>query len=339
MKCFLLPFLVVLCTAIASEDHVTPLKLIHALPVEGPENNQPSGLTIWRDTLFAVSDKHDDTIFRVALTDSTAILVPHLTFKIPESVPGKRLDFEGITCDADGTFYLVSETAFRILRVSSKGSEVSWITPSLRAYGEEKGLFQAHGGYLEGIALLGPNRFLVCAERQPRGLMELNLQLDTLSVSAFAYDQTILNMPAGRNADFSDLFREKDTTYVLQRNADAICTLEYGGPILEENEVWSYTQLVHQGDLQYSNMQYGLGEGLCMDQERIYLILDNNGDYRASNPDDRRPLLLIMERPKTRETKGGTLGETNLEKDAISCLRGYKNPSLSSLPSFAGWHH
>ncbi|MCK5119612.1 MAG: hypothetical protein KAQ78_08515, partial [Candidatus Latescibacteria bacterium] len=70
--------------ATASEDYVTPLKLMHALPVEGPENNQPSGLTIWHDTLFAVSDKHDDTIFRVALTDSIAFFVPHLKFDIPE---------------------------------------------------------------------------------------------------------------------------------------------------------------------------------------------------------------------------------------------------------------
>ena len=97
MKLFLIILILTMIlsasVAMGSEDRTTPLKLIHALPVQGPENNQPSGLTIRHDTLFAVSDKHDDTIFRVALTDSIAVFVPHLTFKIPESVPGKRLDF------------------------------------------------------------------------------------------------------------------------------------------------------------------------------------------------------------------------------------------------------
>ncbi|MCK5118771.1 MAG: esterase-like activity of phytase family protein [Candidatus Latescibacteria bacterium] len=281
----------------AAEDHVTPLKLIHALPVEGPENNQPSGLTIRHDTLFAVSDKHDDTIFRVALTDSIAVFVPHLKFDIPEPAPRKRLDFEGITCDAQGAFYLVSETAFRILRVSADGEQVSWITPSLRPIGEQKGLFRTRGAYLEGIALLGPDHFLVCAERQPRGLIEVDRSVEPFAVRVFNYDKTTLSLPEGRSTDFSDLFRANGDLFVLQRNAEVISNLIYGGPILEEKDVWSFGHIVHREDLRYSNMKYGLAEGLCMDAERIYLILDNNGDCRASNPDDRRPLLLIMKRP------------------------------------------
>ncbi len=299
------PFLIILIlttvlsvsVATASENRVTPLKLIHALPVEGPENNQPSGLTIWHDTLFAVSDKHDDTIFRVALTDTSAVFVPHLTFGIPESAPGKRLDFEGIACDAQGHFYLVSESTFRILRVSADGADVSWITPSLRPVGEREGLFRTRGAYLEGIALLGPDLFLVCAERQPRGLIEVDTSVEPHAVQVFNYDETSLDLPAGRNTDFSDLFRENGDLYVLQRNAEVISNLVYGGPILEEKEVWSFGNIVHREDLRYSNMKYGLAEGLCMDAERIYLILDNNGDCRASNPDDRRPLLLIIKRP------------------------------------------
>ena len=297
------PFIIVLLamvlssTAAFSEDKITPLKLIQALPVEGPKNNQPSGLTLLGDTLFAVSDKHDDTIFRVALTDTNAVFIPHLRFELSEPVPAKRLDFEGIACDAEGNFYLVSETAFRILRVSPDGADVSWITPSLRPVGEQEGLFRTRGAYLEGIALLSPGHFLVCAERQPRGLIEVDTSVEPYAVRAFNYDDTSVNLPAGRNSDFSDLFRENDDIYVLQRNAEVISNLIYGGPILEEKDVWSFGRIVHREDLRYSNMKYGLAEGLCMDAERIYLILDNNGDCRASDPDDRRPLLLIMERP------------------------------------------
>ena len=283
--------------AAPSEDEVTPLKLIKALPVEGPENNQPSGLTIFNDTLFAVSDKHDDTIFRVELRDDRAVFRPYLRFELSEPVPAKRLDFEGIACDEEGDFYLVSETAFRILRISADGEEISWVTPSLRSYGEKEGLFQTRGAYLEGIALLGRDTFLVCAERQPRGLIEVDMNVEPYAVRAFNTDETRLKLPAGRSPDFTGLFRENRDLYVIQRNADAICKLVYGGEVVEEKDIWSYTHIVNREDLRYSNMRFGKAEGLCMDEERIYLILDNNGDHRASNPEDRRPLLLIMERP------------------------------------------
>ncbi len=91
--------------ATISEEIVTPLKPVQVLAVEGPENNQPSGLTIFNNTLFTVSDKHDDTIFRVQLMDDRAVLVPHIQFKLSEPVPEKVLDFEGITCDNEGNLY------------------------------------------------------------------------------------------------------------------------------------------------------------------------------------------------------------------------------------------
>ena len=31
--------------------------------------------------------------------------------------------------------------------------------------------------------------------------------------------------------------------------------------------------------------------------EQCHIVVDNNGDHRASAPQDQRPLLLIMERP------------------------------------------
>ena len=40
-----------------------------------------------------------------------------------------------------------------------------------------------------------------------------------------------------------------------------------------------------------------MAEGLCMDAERVYVVLDNNEADREVFPGDNRPLLLIMERP------------------------------------------
>lgn len=279
-------------------DRATPLTLIRALPVDGPEDNQPSGLALFEDTLYAVSDKHGDTIYRIELMEDRAVFVPHLRFDaLPLDPPVRRLDFEGITHDEEGNFYLVSETAFRILRVPADGGGAQWITPILRPSGEAAGLFQTRGANLEGVMRLGPGAFLVCAERQPRGLIEVNLHTDPPTIRAFNYDQTRLAFPAGRAPTFSGLFREGEDLYVVERNAEAIVRFGYGGEHLVEREVWSYGHIANRPDLRYSDMRYGVGEGLCMDRERVYLILDNNGDYRASMPEDRRPLLLIMKRP------------------------------------------
>lgn len=279
------------------EEMVTPLKAVKVLPVEGPENLQPSGLTVFNDTLFTVSDKHDDTIFRVQLTGDKAVLVPHVQFEPSELVPEKVLDLEGITCDSEGNFYIVSENIFRILRVSADGEKVSWVSPSLRSYGEKVGLFQTRGAYLEGITLIDKNQFVVCAERQPRGIIEVNTNTTPPKVTAFKYNTTRAELPNDRHPDFTGLFWENGILYALQRNAYVLCKLVRSQQGFEEADFWSYEAIVTREEFQYENMIFGRAEGLCMDKDYVYVILDNNGDARRTVPSDRRPLLLIMERP------------------------------------------
>ena len=280
------------------EEIARPLKLIKALPVVFHERVDPSGLTIRDKTLFTVSDKQDDTIFRIQITDGEAILVPHIKFRLSEPVAVRRIDFEGLTCDADGIFYLVSESLFRVLRVDPREDYASWATPSVQACGKEAGLFQVINANVEGIALVGRNQFVLCAERQPRGIIEVDMNTTPYKIKAFKYDKTSLKLPEGRNLDFADLFFENQTLYVLQRNSYVISKLVRNGQTFEEKDFWSYEAIETSEDLQYSNMEFGRGEGLCMDEDHIYVILDNNGDNRISDPDDRRPLLLIMQRPQ-----------------------------------------
>ncbi|HWP47255.1 MAG TPA: SdiA-regulated domain-containing protein [Candidatus Limnocylindrales bacterium] len=296
IRVLIIGFVFVNSPVIADEEPI-PLKLEKALPVEGPENIQPSGLAICHNMLVTVSDKHDNTIFEVKLRDDKAVLVPYLQFKLSEPVTESKLDFEGITCDEMGNFYLISETAFRILRVSAKGEEVSWITPSLRSYGKEKGLFQVPNAYLEGIALRGPHKFVLAAERQPRGIMEVDIGKVPFEVRVFKNDTTQLTLPKGLNPDFSDLFVEDQGLYALERSAYAICKLVDTGQKFEERDCWSYKAIETREELQYLDMTFGKAEGLTMDKDHVFIILDNNNEARACDPNDRRPLLLIMERP------------------------------------------
>ncbi len=282
-------------------ETVTPLKAVKVLPVEGLENNQPSGLTIFNNTLFVISDKHDDTIFRIQLMEDKAVMVPHLQFKLAEPVTDKGLDFEGITCDEEGNFYIVSETAFRILKVSADGQKISWLTPSLRSGGEEVGLFQTKGAYLEGITLVDKGQFVVCAERQPRGIIEVDTNTAPVKVRAFKYDNTRAKLQKDRHPDFAGLFWGSGILYALERSAYVLCKLVESSNGFKEKDFWSYESIVTSEEFQYENMRFGRAEGLCMDKNHVYVILDNNGDARRLDPSDHRPLLLIMERPRIKE--------------------------------------
>jgi len=280
-----------------SAQVITPLALINALPVEGPDDIEPSGLTIVNNRLFTVSDEHDDTIFRIELREESAVLLPHIKFPAPENRSRRGMDFEGITNDADGNFYLVSESNFRILRISANGDEISWITPSLRPYGDAIGLFQTGNTNLESIALAGENQFIAGAERQPRGLLEIDLNVNPPDVQAFRVDVTRAPVPEGRAIDFSGMFYENGILYALHRSAEIVNQLSFNGTGFVEENLWSFSDIVNSETLRYSNLDFGMAEGVSLDSEHVYVILDNNGMHRDRDPQDHRPLLLIMERP------------------------------------------
>lgn len=286
-----------LCACSVTQHPAAPLKLFRVLPVEGPENCQPSGLTIRSDTLFTVSDKHDSAIYRVELLDTAAVLIPYLTFQIPDTASRTWFDFEGITHDNSGNFYIVSESRFRILQVSA-GGEIAWITPDLKPYGEAKGLFQVFNASLEGIAWIGDNHFTLTAERQPRGLLEVEIGNPNVSVNVHKFDAVKFPFSKGRSPDFADLFWYQDTLYALERNAFVVSQLINENGQYRQGKGWFYEHIENDPRFLYADTTYGLAEGLCMDDRYIYIALDNNGDARRTNPKDTRPLLFILERPE-----------------------------------------
>ncbi len=276
--------------AAAAQESPVLLEAISVLPVEGPEFNQPSGLFMHNDTLYTVSDKHDDTIFRIELEPDRAVFVPHVRFEASRSFGVFRLDLEGITRDDEGNYYLASEGEFAILKVSPDGSDASWVTTSLRDVGASAGLFQTRGGYLEGITLMARARFLVAAERQPCGLIEVDM----------APKQRIVEIANhGSTNSYTGLHREAENVYILQRSTATIRkTIRYLD-IDAPSTIWSFAHIVNKPEYLYQHEQFGAktAEGLAMDRERVYVILDNNNDARRMYPDDIRPLLLVMKRP------------------------------------------
>jgi hypothetical protein len=273
-------------------------RLLKALPVEGQPACEPSGLIMHDGRLFAVSDHHDDLIFEILIEADRAVFRPFLEFTAPSLPNVPRLDFEGITCDNDGDFYLVSERALRILRVKADGSGSSWITPSLKEYGEKVGLFTTVNGGLEGIAFIEPGRFLLCAERSARGIVEVSTEPLPFHARAWNCDEGGTLIHPTRPPDFSDIFYENGVLYALARGLELITRVEVSanGDCFDY-PVWSLEHVLDDSEYRYLDSTYGQAEGFCMDAERIYVILDNNGQARTAFPEDNRPLLFIFERP------------------------------------------
>ena len=296
--CFLVSlFYLLLITTVSSQENVVDLNLHKVYFVEGPENFQPSGLTIIDNCLYTISDKHDSFIYRLALSDNTATAIPAVDITLPIFSLIYSYDFEGITHDKSGNFYLASEKQCRILRVSPDGKNVDWITPDLKHAGQKVDLFQASNAYLEGICCISSNEFIVCAERQCRGFLEINLKKTPINVIAYPSEKSIFNFPDGTNKDFSGLCYFRNSIYVLERNAYLFSKFRRKGNQLSESSGWSYRHIETAEVYRYSDMEFGKAEGLCIDDQFIYIIIDNNNDYRANNHSDRRPILMVFSHP------------------------------------------
>ena len=119
------------------------LKLASEHPVDGMRGGNLSGLAMCRGALWGVSDRDDDRIYRFDQQATTWRAQP-LTFTpppVPESglpwglkvrnwaasyIRGGELDYEGITCDQAGNFYLVSEAHAAVLQLPVEG-EPDWL--------------------------------------------------------------------------------------------------------------------------------------------------------------------------------------------------------------------
>jgi len=280
-----------------SQESVIDLDLHKVYFVEGPKNFQPSGLTIIDGCLYTVSDKHDHFIYSLELKGDTAKATPAVEIPLPFFSFIHSFDFEGITHDNAGNFYLASETQYRILKVSPDGKKANWITPDLKPAGQKVGLFQTINAYIEAICCISPNNFILGAERQCRGFLEVNSGKELIQITAYSSEKSKFRFPDATNTDFSGLCFFRNNIYVLERNAYLFSRLKRENDQLVETTGWSYRHVETAETFRYANMRFGKAEGLCIDKNIIYIIVDNNNHQRFNNPEDRKPILMLFHHP------------------------------------------
>ncbi|MGH8436128.1 MAG: DNA topoisomerase IV, partial [Pseudomonas sp.] len=119
------------------------LQLLAEQPVEGMPGGNLSGLAWCGDALWALSDREDDRLYRLT-ADAGVLRAEAEVFQAPAPpgsalpwgvrtrtwvaslVRGGALDFEALSCDAQGNRYLLSEAYAGVLQVSPAGTG-SWL--------------------------------------------------------------------------------------------------------------------------------------------------------------------------------------------------------------------
>ena len=282
--------------SLASPDSlsaVPPLQLLKAHSVAGPQDFQPSGLAVCEGHLVTVSDRHDDRVFELVVTDAETKIAD---FYQLETVPdhdtpylswrhwletifirwktGRIYDWEGVSCDPEGGLYLLSESFADVLAI--KATQPSqWLYPGFFDYGHRLGAFQENNAVVEGIAWSEVGHY-VAAERQPRGLFHLTK------------DQSEGQVFSDKD-DIAGLFWQQQKLFVLERNARKLC--RYDGVSLAKELCWSYQHIELDQQYHYQNTRFGIAEGIAVWRDSLWIIVDNNSKARLVADQDVRPQL------------------------------------------------
>ncbi|MFV3325371.1 esterase-like activity of phytase family protein [Pseudomonas sp. NY15372] len=297
------------------------LKLGAEFPVEGMRGGNLSGLAWCRGALWTVSDRDDDRIYRLDQQGEVWRAQP-LTFTpppVPQSglpwglrsrnwavsyIRGGELDFEGITCDQAGNFYLVSEAHAAVLQVPVEG-EPEWlhIDPSMVRQARASGMLLHFNALFEGLAINpAGDRLWLAAERERRGLVAIERQQSVwkcgrrcvlLSEAGVEMQPPQMPEPQAMSRDFSDLAWYEGKLFTLERNAYRICRRDTDSGKVER--CWSFAADALVDERRY-DQPYGLAEALVIDASGAWIGLDNNSGDRADG--ERRPIVWRFAAPE-----------------------------------------
>lgn len=298
--------------AAAAATAPAELKLLDEHPVAGMVGGNLSGLALCGGTLMAVSDRDDDRLYRLdtreTLWQATAepFVAPappatdlswriRLLSWVAGFVRGGWLDLEGITCDAAGNRYLLSEAYIGVLRVDPAG-HAEWLElpDYLLAQAQARKLLLAFNALYEGLAIDPQGeRLWLAAERQQRGLLRVQWQGDRwqchgrcvlLSESKRQLPPPILGKTSWQ-ADFSDLVFFSGKLFTLERAAHLVCRRDAGTGRAER--CWSYADTAMAEPRRYA--EFNGAEALWIDADGAWVGVDNNENRRNDGED--RPIV------------------------------------------------
>ncbi|EIK96975.1 hypothetical protein PMM47T1_09956 [Pseudomonas sp. M47T1] len=321
MRYALAALLLTILPLLAQAAPVEQLKMLSEHPVEGMRGGNLSGLALCGDRLWTESDRDDDLIYRLDTRDTVwqaenvAIEAPPVpdtglplmlraTAKAASVIRGGVLDFEGITCDAKGNRYLVSEGYAAVLKVPVDG-QPSWlkIDPAVIREAHAKGMLRQFNAIFEGVAINAEGDHLwLAAERQNRGLLSVYKQPgegwgchgNCILLNESGDEMQPAQLPGAHEVarDFADLALYHGKLYTLERNIYQICRRDLQTAQVEH--CWSFADEALIPSRQYSQ-KYGLAEALVIDDTGAWVGIDNNDGARADG--EKRPIVWRFSAP------------------------------------------
>ncbi|WP_256582470.1 esterase-like activity of phytase family protein [Pseudomonas sp. Irchel 3A5] len=305
-----------LATLLATPAFAAPLPelvLVSEHPVDSMVGGNLSGLAMCGGQLWAISDRDDDLLYRMDMTKtvwqarSEKIDVPpalesdlpanlRSLAKLSSLVRGGSLDFEGISCDAAGNKYVVSEAYAEVLKVPVEGPPAWLKLPTeLVAQARAKGMLQHFNAIFEGLAVSPQgDRLWLAAEREQRGLLVVNREADAWRCKGSCVLRTepgkdVLPPQVGGKSvsrDFADLSLFNGKLFTLERSAYRICRreLETG----KTEQCWSFAKEALMPHRLY-DQAFGLTEALVVDETGAWIGVDNNFGKRADG--EERPIV------------------------------------------------
>ncbi|MDR2308732.1 MAG: esterase-like activity of phytase family protein [Paucimonas sp.] len=305
----------------AQADDWPQLTLTAEHAVEGMRGGNLSGLAWCRGALWAVSDRDDERIYRLDQDAATWRAQP-LSFTapaVPDSglplglksrnwaasyIRGGALDFEGITCDQAGNFYVVSEAHAAVLQLPVEG-EPDWlkIDQAMVRQARASGMLLHFNALFEGLAINpAGDRLWLAAERERRGLLSVQRQQSVWACgrSCVLFSEAGLEMqpaqfPGARavSRDFADLAWFEGKLFTLERNAYRLCRRDADSGEVER--CWSFAAEALTDTRRY-DQPYGLAEALVVDKDGAWIGLDNNDRPRADG--EVRPIVWRFAAPQ-----------------------------------------
>jgi hypothetical protein len=239
--------------------------------------------------LFEIRFTAGNDVAQLAPVDST----PPRLFQ-PLSV-GRQFpwDLEGLAQDRDGALYFSEENYRWILRQAAPGApierlNIDWSPVSKWFSGTDR------NASFEGIAV-GDGILYVANERDVGRIIEVDLK--TLRVVGDFH----VAPPGVTTSDvhYTDLCWFDGELWVLCREHRRVLRVNPKSHTVLES--FSYFEIEMDGRYAYRHLlPYGFFEGLSVDADNIWLLIDNNGFFRRTDATDARPQLFRCPRPKSR---------------------------------------
>lgn len=258
-------------------------------------------------TLLTVNDKALPPC-RIDLgTNGTARLVALTNLFAPADVRAAAgrlttaLDCEGLGRDDQGRIYVCEEGGRSIFRSLPGGPverlDIDW-APVRKWFSSVDG-----NASFEGVAV-GGNLLYVANERSVGRIIVVNL--DTLKVID-DFQVTPIGRPA-HDVHYSDLSWWRGDLWVLCRESRCVLRVDPATRVVKSEFDFTAVELAPE-NVYLSPLPYGFVEGLSVDDDSIWLAVDNNGLPRRKAPTDGRGLLFRCARPDV-----GAPGTTGVPK-------------------------